>query len=64
MKPIEYVCRHCGKKHTIWSFWQWFTTPHLGSKKLLRCERCFKTSYMERKDWRGPKWLDWYKDFF
>lgn len=61
MKPINYICRHCGTTNTIKTFWRWFFTPHFGSKKWIKCKECERHSLMTRMDWEGPKWLDWYK---
>ena len=59
---LTYICKECGKENKITSFWKWFSTPHFGSKKWIKCEHCnAKKHFMQRKDWAGPKWLDWYK---
>jgi hypothetical protein len=54
---VRYTCGYCSKTNEITSFWKWFWTPHLGSKKLLECKHCKLISYMYRQD--GRKWLDW-----
>ena len=59
MKPIKYTCRKCGATNAITSFWQWFCTPHFGSRKWLRCYQCEMKNFMPRRGWTGPKWLDW-----
>ena len=59
MKPIKYTCRRCGATNAITSFWQWFFTPHFGSKKWLKCYQCELKNFMSRRGWTGPKWLDW-----
>ena len=62
MKEIKYTCRYCGKTNTITTFWKWLWTPHLGSKKWLKCKYCeSKRHYMKRQDWNKPSWFDWYK---
>ena len=59
---LTYICKECGKENKITSFWKWFSTPHFGSKKWIRCKHCTaKKHFMQRKNWSGPKWLDWYK---
>lgn len=59
---LTYICKECGKENKITSFWKWFSTPHFGSKKWIKCKHCnAKKHYMQRKNWSGPKWLDWYK---
>ena len=59
---LTYVCKECGEENKITSFWKWFSTPHFGSKKWIKCEHCnAKKHFMQRKNWSGPKWLDWYK---
>ena len=60
MKPINYTCRHCGTTNTITAIWRWFWTPHMGSKKLIKCEYCGKRHFMTRQNYKY-KWLDWYK---
>ena len=60
---LKYVCKYCGEITLITGFWKWFSTPHFGSKKWLKCKHCMsKKHFMERLDWSGPKWLDWPKD--
>ena len=59
---LKYTCRYCGYTNEINSFWKWFSTPHFGSKKRIRCEACNDRHFMERQNWFGPKWLDWPKD--
>lgn len=54
---VRYTCKHCAHTNEITSFWKWFLTPHLGTKKLLECSHCKLTSYMYRQD--GRKILDW-----
>lgn len=58
-KIINYTCRHCGATNVIIGFWQWFFTPHFGSKKYMKCSVCGKYHAMERKNYRY-KWLDLY----
>lgn len=58
-KIINYTCRHCGATNFIIGFWQWFFTPHLGSKKYIKCQSCGKYHAMARKNYRY-KWLDLY----
>lgn len=57
---VKYTCKHCGETNYITSKWKWFLTPHLGTKKYLRCIKCNKKSYMKRQDNR--KILDWYTE--
>ena len=45
---LTYVCKYCGFRNHITSFWKWFITPHLFSKKWLRCEACGDRYYMKR----------------
>ena len=59
---IRYKCRYCGEENTLIGFWKWFWTPHFGAKKCIRCKYCGEKHFMERKNWSGPKWLDWPKD--
>jgi len=57
---LEYTCKECGCSNYIFSIWKWLFVPHFGSKKLLRCTKCGASAhYMARKNWDGPKWLDW-----
>lgn len=59
---LTYTCKHCGEDNKITSFWKWFSTPHFGSKKWIKCEHCSaKKHFMQRKGWSGPWWLDFYK---
>ena len=59
---LTYICKECGKENKITSFWKWFSTPHFGSKKWIKCDHCSaKKHSMQRKDWSGPWWLDWSK---
>ena len=60
---LKYTCRKCGETNTITGFWQWFWTPHFGSKKYIKCRECSVRNFMERQGWTGPKWLDWPKDW-
>ena len=60
---LKYTCRYCGETNEINSFWKWFSTPHFGSKKWIKCEHCSaKKHFMERQNWSGPWWIDWPKD--
>lgn len=54
---VRYTCKYCNETNEITSFWQWFRTPHFGTKKRLRCKSCDKVSYMKRQD--GRTILDW-----
>lgn len=60
MKPIYYICHYCDHKNSINTFWKWFSTPHFGSKKWIKCECCKKYHAMERLNYKH-KWLDWYR---
>lgn len=58
---VRYICKECGKATSIDSWWKWFSTPHFGAKKRLKCCHCnAKKHYMAR--WDGRKWLDWPKE--
>ncbi len=58
---LEYTCQECNRTNYIFSLWTWFFTPHLGARKLLKCQHCGAGyHFMERKD--GRKWLDWYTE--
>ena len=59
---LTYTCKDCGSYNKITSFWKWFWTPHLGSKKFLKCDYCSSEHFMKRENWTGPKWLDWPKN--
>jgi DNA-directed RNA polymerase subunit RPC12/RpoP len=60
---IDYICKECGSINKITSFWKWLWTPHFGYRKYLKCQHCLsKRHFMSRKNWTGPKWLDWPKD--
>ncbi len=58
-KTLNYTCRHCGSTNTITGFWRWFTTPHLGSKKYIKCKSCGKYHAMTRQNYKR-KWIDLY----
>ena len=59
---LTYICKECGNENKITGFWKWFSTPHFGSKKWIKCKHCnTKKHYMQRKNWSGPKWLDSFK---
>ena len=57
---VKYTCKNCNETNKIISGLKWFFTPHLGTRKRLRCTRCDKASYMKRQDNR--KVLDWYTE--
>ena len=58
---VRYICKYCGKVNSIDSFWMWFRTPHLGTKKYLNCRHCdAKRHFMKR--WDGRRWIDWPKE--
>ena len=59
-KTIYYTCRHCGETNELTGFWRWFFTPHFGSKKWMKCDRCKLKSFMTRHNWNAPSWFDWY----
>ena len=50
MMYLYYICPKCGTTNTIHSFWKWLITPHIGTRKYLKCSYCRKKSYMPRKD--------------
>jgi C4-type Zn-finger protein len=54
---VRYTCPYCKETNELTNFWKWFTTPHFGTRKLIKCTRCQATSYMKRQD--GRKILDW-----
>ena len=39
MKPC-YKCGVCGETMGYTSFWSWLITPHLGTKRYIKCKHC------------------------
>lgn len=60
MIKVNYVCKRCKTINVIEGFWNWFWTPHVGSKKHMQCKYCGKFQIMPRAD--GLKFIDWPKN--
>ena len=58
---LKYKCKHCGETYVLTgSCWKWFSTPHFGSRKWLKCKKCnSRRHFMKRLNWKGPNWIDW-----
>ena len=43
-----FTCPECGYKFTPF-FFTWLFVPHIGSRRLFKCDNCRKIKYMRRK---------------
>ena len=43
-----FTCPECGYKFTPF-FFTWLFVPHIGSRRLFKCDNCGKIRYMKRK---------------
>jgi predicted RNA-binding Zn-ribbon protein involved in translation (DUF1610 family) len=43
-----FTCPECGYKFTPF-FFTWLFVPHIGSRRLFKCDKCGKIRYMKRK---------------